>query len=129
MDKDIEFVKGLIVKAPHERAPDFVKASIAIKVDELGMWLREKHKAGQEWVNLDVKVAKSGKWYASVSQYKKEPSENDRARGQEVQQEQRARSKGGSSIVGGKELEDDIPFASCSLSADVIFGGLRWPAE
>lgn len=28
---DIEFVDGLIVKAPHERAPDFVKASISIK--------------------------------------------------------------------------------------------------
>ena len=68
---DAEFVNGLIVKAPHERAPDFVKAQISIKVDELGLWLREKHKAGEEWVNVDVKVAKSGKWYAAVSTYKK----------------------------------------------------------
>jgi len=70
MSAEIEFVEGLIVKAPHERAPDFVKASISIKVADLGMWLREKHKAGEEWVNVDVKEAKSGKWYAAVSTYK-----------------------------------------------------------
>ncbi len=104
MSNDIEFVNGLIVKAPHERAPDFVKAQISIKVADLGIWLREKHKAGEEWVNVDVKVAKSGKWYASVSQYKKEHSENDKARGQEIQQEQRARSK---DIV---DIDSDIPF-------------------
>jgi hypothetical protein len=60
MDKDIEFVDGLIVKAPHERAPDYVKASISIKVEDLGKWLRAKYKAGEEWVNIDVKEAKSG---------------------------------------------------------------------
>lgn len=72
MADEIEFVDGLIVKAPHERAPDFVKASISIKVEDLGMWLRAKHKAGEEWVNIDVKVAKSGKWYAAVSNFKKD---------------------------------------------------------
>lgn len=71
MAKDeIEFVDGLIVKAPHEKAPSFVKASIAIKVEDLGKWLRAKYKAGDEWVNIDVKEAKSGKWYAAVSTYK-----------------------------------------------------------
>lgn len=72
MANDIEFVDGLIVKAPHERAPDFVKAQISIKVADLGVWLREKHRAGEEWVNIDVKAAKSGKWYASVSTFKKD---------------------------------------------------------
>lgn len=70
MSEEIEFVNGLIVKAPSEKAPDFVKASISIKVADLGMWLREKHKAGEEWVNVDVKEAKSGKWYCSVSKFK-----------------------------------------------------------
>ena len=67
---DIEFVNGLIVKAPHENAPDFVKAQISIKVADLGVWLREKHKAGEEWVNVDVKASKGGKWYAAVSTFK-----------------------------------------------------------
>ncbi len=67
---DIEFVDGLIVKPPHEKAPDFVKAQIAIRVEDLGKWLREKYKCGEEWVNIDVKAAKSGKWYAAVSTFK-----------------------------------------------------------
>lgn len=95
--EEIEFVDGLIVKAPHERAPDFVKASIAIKVEDLGKWLREKYKAGEEWVNVDVKAAKSGKWYAAVSTFKPKEKAEEPARG-------------GSSRVGKKDLEDDIPF-------------------
>lgn len=70
MSTEMEFVNGLIVKAPHPNAPSFVKASISIKVEDLGLWLREKHKAGDEWVNVDVKESKNGKWYAAVSNYK-----------------------------------------------------------
>lgn len=72
MANDIEFVDGLIVKAPHAKAPDYVKATISIKVEDLGKWLRAKYKAGEQWVNIDVKEAKSGKWYAAVSTYKKD---------------------------------------------------------
>ena len=70
MAEEIEFVNGLLIKAPHPKAPDYVKASISIKVEDLGKWLREKFKAGEEWVNIDVKEAKSGKWYAAVSTFK-----------------------------------------------------------
>ena len=42
------------------------------------MWLRKKHKAGEEWVNIDVKEAKSGKWYAAVSNFKKGEKKPDR---------------------------------------------------
>ena len=70
MANDIEFVDGLIVKAPNPKAPDYVKASISIKVEDLGKWLREKYKAGDEWVNIDVKESKGGKWYCAVSTFK-----------------------------------------------------------
>ena len=91
--EEIEFVDGLIVKAPHPKAPDFVKAQIAIKVAELGQWLREKFKAGDEWVNIDVKEAKSGKWYAAVSTYKpKEKEEPQKPKGH------------------FDDMSDDIPF-------------------
>lgn len=75
--EEIEFVDGLIVKPPHAKAPDFVKASISIKVEDLGKWLRGKYKAGDEWVNIDVKEAKSGKWYAAVSTFKPKAKEED----------------------------------------------------
>ena len=98
MADDIEFVNGLIVKAPHENAPDFVKANISIKVEDLELWLREKHKAGEEWVNVDVKVSKAGKWYAAVSTFKpKEKKEPTR---------QPAKKTGGAM----DDMDDDIPF-------------------
>lgn len=78
--EDIEFVDGLIVKAPNPKAPDFVKASISIKVVDLGKWLRAKYKAGNtEWINIDVKEAKSGKWYAAVSTFKPKSKEQREA--------------------------------------------------
>ena len=82
MANDIEFVDGLIVKAPNPKAPSFVKAQISIKVEDLGKWLREKYKAKQEWVNIDVKESKGGKWYAAVSTFdpkKKTKKEDDKA--------------------------------------------------
>lgn len=67
MSDEKEFVDGLFVNAPREGAPDFVKAKISIKRVELGKWLQQKE---GEWINLDVKVAKSGKWYSEVDNWK-----------------------------------------------------------
>ena len=69
MATDIEFVDGLIVKAPRQGAPEFVKGSISIKRADLGNWLRGKQ---DEWINVDIKVAQSGKWYAAVNNWKPE---------------------------------------------------------
>jgi hypothetical protein len=67
MADEIEFVNGLIVKAPHANAPDFVKAAISIKVADLAEWLSQRD---EEWVNIDVKESNGGKWYAAVSTFK-----------------------------------------------------------
>ena len=67
MSDEIQFVKGLLVKAPHQKAPDFVKASISIKVAELQEWLSNQ---SGEWVNIDVKESRGGKWFAAVNTFK-----------------------------------------------------------
>lgn len=103
-DKEIEFADGLIVKAPRQGAPDYVKASISIKVADLGMWLRAKHKAGEEWVNLDVKESKAGKWYAAVNTYKPKAEEK--------------KSPGPGKHFD--DMADDIPFIT---SADTTYCG------
>lgn len=95
MADEIEFVNGLIVKEPHENAPDYVKANISIKVADLGQWLREQYKAGNEWVNVDVKESRGGKWYASVSTFK--PKERE--------QEKPAAKKSSAA-----DMDSDIPF-------------------
>lgn len=70
MSKEIEFIDGLIVKAPNPNAPDFVKASISIQPAKLAEWL--KTHAGEEWVNGDVKESRAGKWYCAVNHWKPE---------------------------------------------------------
>lgn len=97
---DKEFVDGLIVKAPRDGAPDFVKCSISIKRKDLGNWLRAKD---DDWINLDVKESKQGKWYAEVNDWK-------------PQQDQAAKKPSGqqSTAPSGNQFDDfedqDIPF-------------------
>ena len=64
-----EFVNGLIVKAPHEKAPDFIKANISIKREDLIEWLNSQQ---GDWVNVDIKESQAGKWYAEVNDWKPE---------------------------------------------------------
>ena len=59
-----KFVDGLFIKAPKPNAPEFVKASISIKREEFHRWIEQQ---SGDWINLDVKEAKAGKWYASVN--------------------------------------------------------------
>ena len=87
---DAEFPKGLIVKAPRDNAPDFVKASISIKREELIEWLSSRD---GDWINLDVKEANSGHWYASVNTFKPKQQE----------------TKPGANVPAA-EYSDDIPF-------------------
>lgn len=64
---DNKFINGLIVKAPNERAPEYVKARISIRREELIAWLQTEH---GEWINADIKVSQGGKWYAAVDDWK-----------------------------------------------------------
>lgn len=66
---DIEFAGGIYPKAPQANAPDFVKGQIKIKLSDAIAFLEEKRKLGNEWLDLDIKESKAGKWYASVNTY------------------------------------------------------------
>ena len=77
-----EFVNGLMIKPPHEKAPDFVKCAISIRREELMTFLMGKT---DEWINIDVKSSKkTGKWYAQVNHFKPE-SRQDVAKQQSTQ--------------------------------------------
>lgn len=93
MAGDTEFVDGLIVKAPNPKAPDFVKASISIKREELIDWLSSR---SGDWVNIDVKESRNGKWYAAVNTYQ--------PKGDKPQ-----RTSGGANQARGGDPDDDIP--------------------
>lgn len=96
---DIEFPKGLFVDKPNPKAPDFVKAKISIKRKELGNWLRSKD---DDYINIDVKESKDGKWYAAVNTWKpdsKPPAKDP---------DNREPAAGGG--TAGNDFDDDIPF-------------------
>jgi len=95
-----EFVDGLIVKKPHDNAPDFVKCSVSIKRSELISWLSTRT---DDWINLDVKESKKGSWYAQVNTFKPE-SRQDAAARQNAPQSQPAPP------VIDPDFSDDIPF-------------------
>jgi hypothetical protein len=67
MTTENKFIDGLIVKAPNERAPDYVKAKLSIRRQELIAWLTAQH---GDWINADIKVSAGGKWYAAVDDWK-----------------------------------------------------------
>lgn len=96
---DIQYINGLIVKAPNERAPDYVKAKLSIKRAELIAWLQ-----GQtgEWINADVKVSQGGKWYAAVDTWK---PNSDKPR------QESPREASFADAPGGGFADDEIPFA------------------
>lgn len=66
---DNKFPSGLIIKAPRQGAPDFIKGSISIKKADLIAWLELQE---GDWVNADIKESKGGKWYAQVNTWKPE---------------------------------------------------------
>lgn len=70
MNDNVEFPEGIFIKAPADAAPDFVKGKVKIKLDEAMPWLASKLEAGELWVSLDIKEGRSGKWYASVDNWK-----------------------------------------------------------
>jgi len=69
----VTFAEGVFAKKPHEKAPDFIKANISIKKDEFFNWCKT-HEGN--WVNLDIKESKGGKWYAQVNDWKPEEKQS-----------------------------------------------------
>src|SRR5690348_11929338 len=62
------FATGIYASAPHENAPEFVKAKISIKVAEAIAFLQENEKQSG-YVDLDIKESKGGKWYVELNEY------------------------------------------------------------
>lgn len=67
------FPKGFIFKPRREKAPEFIKAHISVKVDEFTAFLKEHAK--DNWVNIDVCLSAGGKLYTSLNQF--EPTKKD----------------------------------------------------
>ena len=104
---DNKFIGGLIVKAPNERAPDYVKGRISIKREELIAWLQSEQ---GEWINADIKVSHGGKWYAAVDDWKPD-SQRGGSSGSRGGAPQRERPQRATEPAPMDDFsDDDIPF-------------------
>lgn len=64
------FPEGIFVSLPHEKAPEWIKLTLGIKVEETIPFL-QKHANDRGYVNLDLKKSKEGKLYLQLNDYKK----------------------------------------------------------
>ncbi len=94
------FIDGLIVKEPHPNAPDFVKAKLSIKREEMISWLQSQT---GEWINADIKESRAGKWYAAVDNW-----QPDQTRSAQPASDQNAPPPMEEPPPG--DYDDDIPF-------------------
>lgn len=78
MSEEKNFVDGLLVKLPDENVPDFVKLKLSIKLDEFGPWVsaQKANDPNIEWLNIEIKEGRSGKWYAERNMWK--PSDDSK---------------------------------------------------
>ena len=97
---DKNFVEGMIVKLPDNSAPEFLKLKLSFKLDEFGAWIanQKRNDADLEWLNVEIKEGRSGKWYAERNMWK--PS------GDAPQQEQRQPARQPAQSIP----KDDIPW-------------------
>lgn len=65
---DAKFVDGMRFEIP-EKKPSFVVGKISIKVSELIPFL-EENQTEKGWINIDLKIGRSGKPYAELNTWK-----------------------------------------------------------
>ena len=98
---EIQWVGGLFVNKPHEKAPDFIKCNLSIKVADLHEWLnKNQHLADDKgYIKVVVKESKQGKWYCCVDDYKPKEDYYSEDGGEEVLKREDV-----------DEADDSIPF-------------------
>lgn len=94
---ETEFVDGLRVYAPHERAPEYIIANASLDRDALTAWLAGR--APQ--IRVVIKRSQGGKYYAAVDTYKRDAEQPSRAPVKDCPQPE---------STGGGFEDDDIPF-------------------
>ncbi len=66
MENEKKFADGFSFKRA-EKAPEFVIGRLSLKVNEAIKFVSDNQKNG--WINLDIKQAKSGKYYIELDTY------------------------------------------------------------
>jgi hypothetical protein len=73
-----DLAQGIYPKEKRPGAPDFVIGKVSINLPQFAEWLRgwKADNPGEQWLNPDLLVGKSGKAYAKVDDWKPEGKES-----------------------------------------------------
>ena len=63
-----KLANGIFFKRKGEKAPEWVKGKVSIKVDEFLKTIKENENNG--WVNLDMLLSKTGSIYFAIDDWK-----------------------------------------------------------
>ena len=63
-----DLINGLYPKQKNDNAPEWVIGKLSINVEQFREWMKNYLRANpdSEWINVDMKVGRSGKPYASL---------------------------------------------------------------
>jgi hypothetical protein len=73
MAENSKLAKGIIFKAPHQNAPEFVVGKLSVKVEDFTNYLKANQDNG--WVNFEVKLSRDGKPYVEIDTWKPAPKD------------------------------------------------------
>lgn len=104
MSDDVIFPNGLIFKEPRSGAPEYIKGSLSVICEEFITFLRSQ---SDDWVNIDLKISKSGKAYAQLNTWKPETKQSS---GQPKKLNSDFSSYNAPDPGNAEKFQDNIPF-------------------
>ena len=75
-NQDSALVSGFYPKPRHPNAPDFVIAKASVNLQQFAEFVKtyKAQNPSEEWLNIDMKLSRAGKGYASVDTWKPDPA-------------------------------------------------------
>jgi len=74
-----DMIGGLYPKPRNPNSPDWVICKASVNVAQFREWMQGylKQNPDSEWINMDLLVAKSGKGYAKIDDWKPEGAKSE----------------------------------------------------
>jgi hypothetical protein len=98
-NQDSALVSGFYPKPKHANAPDFVIAKASVNLQQFAEFVKTYKAANpnEEWLNIDMKLSRAGKGYASVDTWKPDPA-------------MQGQSSAAAPASAMASVDDDLPF-------------------
>jgi hypothetical protein len=75
-EREPTFVEGMWFDKPNEKAPEWVKGRISVKVQDF-IKFAEAHEKANGYVDIDLKKSKSGKLYLELNTFVPKAKDDD----------------------------------------------------